>query len=354
MKESKAFNSIECRGTPYEIGHQYGVAGKENILKSMEMCFGVLNLIHKATKEDVVANAMKYYPIVKEFDPYLIDIIKGQADGVGVSFEEVFALRSIFDVFMYYAQVSSLCTSFAVTGAATKDGKTILGQNIDWFTGTPIDLLKIHHSNGLRQLVLSIWGVEVGLSSAGFGICANGTWASVEDFSLKIPFGCYLPKVMRQRDLDDAFGLLREVARGLEYYHLGNAEGKIIGIESVQNDFNIMQPERDTLVHSNNYLTDRFKKGDMSLTMCPDSFQRVDRIQELIKGQYGNITPGIMMEILADHENFPNSLCRHADEKLPPQYLSETLASFIMVPEDGTMYVASGNPCAHDYVEYKL
>lgn len=357
MKADKQFKVIECSGTPYEIGCQWGEASKENILGSLGQCFKLINHLHQAPREKVIENAMKYLAVVKDFDPYLIDILKGQADGAGISFEEVFTLRCTFELFMYYNQIASLCTSFAATGTATKDGKTILGQNLDWFTGTPIDLIRITHANGVKQLSLFLWGIEVTLSSAGFGIAANGTWSPPKEYTLNIPFGCYLPKVMRQENMDDAMEILKSVARGLEYYHLADTMGNLIGIESSQDDFEILHPQRNILVHSNHYLTQRFKKGDMASQIIPDSFQRVERIQKLMDTHYGEITPDLMMEILSDHENFPNSICRHPDENLPPEqklFSSETLTSFVMIPEDRTIFIAYGNPCKYEYVKYQI
>lgn len=354
MKKTKEFRVIECGGTAYEIGCQWGKAGKESIQRSLEMGLKVIKGMYPTRREYIMANAMKHYPLVKDFDPYLVDMIKGQADGSGLSFEEVFTLRSIFDLFMCYNQISSLCTSFAVTGQATRDGKTILGQNLDWFIDSPVDLLKIHHAGGLKQLSIFLWGVELSLSSAGFGICANGTWSAGGNYSLCIPFGCYLPKVMRQNNLNEAMEILKNTARGLEYYHMADAKGNLIGIESIQDGFNIIYPHRDVLVHSNHYLTEEFKKGDMASQIIPDSYQRVERIKKLINDHYGDITPEVMMRIMADHENIPTSICRHVDEKMPPQFRSETLASFIMVPEDNSMYAVYGNPCKYEYTKYTL
>lgn len=45
-------------------------------------------------------------------------------------------------------------------------------------------------------------------------------------------------------------------------YNLASSKGDIIGFESTFDDINILQPKRDILVHSNHYLTERFKKGD--------------------------------------------------------------------------------------------
>lgn len=355
MKEDKKFKVIECRGTPYEIGRQYGEACKENILKSLEMNLGSLMYFSNAGKEEIIANSNKYLSMVKDFDPELIDFLKGESEGAGISFEEAFYLRCSLEMGLYYGKISGLCTSFAVTGEATRNGKTILGQNVDWLQDYPVDLLKIEHTDGLKQLALSFGGSwEYILSSTGIGMCANLTLAPIESYLLNIPCGCYLPKAMRQKTIGEALGVLYQAARGIGYYHLGSAEGDIIGIESVFDDFNILQPEKDMLVHSNHYLTERFKKGDWIHLFSPDSYLRVNRIKRLLERHYGNITPELMMEILADHNNYPNSICKHADETKPPQFRAVTLSSFIMLPQDGKMFIAYGNPCCSEYVEYTL
>ncbi|MTI84316.1 MAG: hypothetical protein FH756_10505 [Firmicutes bacterium] len=355
MKEAKEFKVIECKGSPYEIGRQHGAACRENILKSLEMNFGALIHGQKATKEDVINNALKFLPNVKSFDPAIIEMVNGQADGAGISFEEAFSLKCMLELGLYYNQIIGLCTSFAATGEATADGKTILGQNIDWMAGFPMDLLKFEHKNGQKQLILSLGGIaEYTLSSAGFGICANSVFNPVEDYYIGIPLGCYLPKAMRQKKIGDALGILCLAARGIGYYQLASADGDIAGIESVLDDFNVLQPENDMLVHANHYLTDKFKKGDWAYIMLPDSYLRLTRMQRLMDKQRGSITPQVMMDILSDHNNYPASICRHVDNDKPPQFRSETLASFIMVPEDGVMYIAYGNPCKYEFVEYKL
>ncbi len=59
MKEKKRFEMIECMGTPYEIGLQWGEGGKKNIL------------------EAIAESAMKYFPGVKDFYPELIEFLGG-------------------------------------------------------------------------------------------------------------------------------------------------------------------------------------------------------------------------------------------------------------------------------------
>jgi len=49
----------------------------------------------------------------------------------------------------------------------------------------------------------------------------------------------------------------------------------------------LITPQQSILVHTNNYLTERFKECDMANLIVPDSFNRVDRIRTLINDKYG-------------------------------------------------------------------
>ncbi len=86
----------------------------------------------------------------------------------------------------------------------------------------------------------------------------------------------------------------------------------------------------------------------------PDSYPRLDRIRSLMDKHYGRITPEIMMDILADHDKFPYSICKHIDETKPLPLQSVTLASYIMIPQEQVMLIAKGNPCQNEYLEYRL
>lgn len=351
MKNSKQLKVIECRGSAYEIGQQWGEACRDSILQGFENTLMGINLMYTASREDIASKAMRFLPLVQDFDPYLIEILQGQARGARLKFEEVLAQKCSFELSFYYNSITPMCTSFAATGTATESGQTILGQTIDWLPGTPIDLLKIHHSDGLVQYVLSLANSsEYSISSAGLGICANATIDNNYTFSL--PLGCYMPKVMRQRSVQDGIDVLKQAARGLGYYHMADAYGQMMGIESVHNDLEILLPKNDLLLHANHYITERFKKGDTAPLIAPDSYHRLDRITTLAHQNYGKINLKTATDMLSDHDAYPKSICSHVDPK--SQFPSATLASYIMVPGEGSMYIAAGNPCEYEYVRYTL
>ncbi len=191
MKNEKGFKPIECQGTPYEIGLQWGTGCKESILKISENIFNAMASYYQASKEEVISNAMKFLPAVQKFDPYLMEIMRGQADATGLSLEEIFTQKCFNELSFYYNNVSGLCTSFAATGKATEGGKTLLGQNIDFLPETPIDLLKIHHADGLKQSKRLFKSSEISFHCRNRIICAK---LYGKDYSFNIPGRLLLPK----------------------------------------------------------------------------------------------------------------------------------------------------------------
>lgn len=352
MSDSWEFRLVDCKGTAYEIGLQWGAACKDSIASSSKTNLDGMASFLRVSREQVLAMGMEHLPFIEQYDPYLVEIMRGQAVGAGIAFEEIVTQKCMAD-FTCKAMtgVNTLCTALAATGKATEGGKTILGQNIDFLPEATIDFLRVHHNGGLVQYILCInnW-TEYTFASTGLGICANATFAKCHEFTL--PVSAYIPRVMRQKNLEDAFDLLTQVARGVAYFHLADGSGRMHGLECTHDDYQIIEPERDVLVHANHYVTERFKGRDTAPELQPDSYERMQTIGDLINKNYGHIIPETAMQILSNHSHYPNSICRHIDKTVPVS--SKTLASFVMVPGEGAIYIARGNPCENGFVRYEF
>ena len=251
--------------------------------------------------------------------------------------------------------LAAMCTTLAGTGPATADHKTIMGQNIDWFTGTPLALLHIKRSDGLRQLVLPLLGLgEYTINSAGIACCLNGVAAMQPGLTPKVPLAAYLPRAMRQTDLKRARHILEQTCRGIVAVTLADAKGGLLCVEGTLDDNEVLEPRDGILVHANNYRTPRFKAVDGFMTIFPDSPARTARMEELAAGLRGRLTPQTLGQSLSDHQGRPNSICRHPDPTAPPDLQAESLGSFIMLPAQKAMLMAAGNPCTHAYVRYEV
>jgi isopenicillin-N N-acyltransferase-like protein len=356
MQNAIRLKPVECGGAPYEIGKQWGEGCRENLQKSLAMLYaGVEHGPFRADKGNVWDAAVRFLGAVRNFDPYGFEMLRGQAEGAGMVLEEALALQCTLEIAFNYGKITGLCTSFAAAGKATQGGRAILGQNVDWHPASTLDLLRIRHDSGIREFVLCLSGSPYyHLNSAGIGNVANLTLGPLGDMRQQVPLTFYISRAMRQPRIGFALAILRRQARGLAYFHLADSAGSMTGIEAVADDVNLILPEKDVLVHANHYETERFKAADWTTQLIPDTCARAGRMRELIESAYGRITPEIMMEILADHEGHPNSICRHVDPAKPPELASTSRASFVMVPAEGLMYIAAGPPCEFQFMEYRL
>lgn len=356
MKTKTALPIIECSGSEYEIGQQYGEQARNNLQCAVGLMYRSMKLMPYQAGQDAVSRASrKYLDNVRSFDPEALDRVKGMAEGSGIPFDDIFALQCYSELFVNYPGIVGMCTSFGVTGHATKGGRTIFGQNVDWHPDSTIDLVRIRRRDGSRLFCIMLNGYGgFYLSSRGFGNCANLTLCPPAAVSNHIPFAFYQYHAMTRNTAQESMDVLRRTSRGVGYIHIADKSGFIAGIESVYDDCTILEPKDGVLVHANHYETDKYRKGDAAYTYIPHSFTRAERLRQLIAGSHGALTPEKMMLFLEDHQGLPNSLCRHVDPALPAVFASLSRASWIMLPDEGKLFLAAGPPCEYAYVEYRL
>lgn len=356
MKSRCVLRVIECSGGDYQIGRQYGEAAREDLGRNVAFLFASMErLPHEASQGGVLEASRRYLDGARAFDPGALDRVKGIADGGGISFDEAFALQCFSELFVNHAGLAGMCTSLAVSGAATRDGTTLLGQNLDWHPESVVNLVRIRRADGVRVLgiVLNGYGA-VYLTSGGVGNCANMTLSPPAPVKGHVPFAIYLYAAMRGRTAAEAMGVLRRTARGVGYVHVADGSGAMMGIESVYDDHALVEPEDGVLVHANHYETQKYRKLDGARVHIPDSFHRASRLRELVASSYGSITPETVKTLLSDHARRPHSVCAHAEANEGATIPVESVASVVMVPVEGRMLVAAGTPCDHEFVEYRV
>lgn len=350
---------VDLKGSYYEIGEGWGKAFEGKMNKVIQIELGVIADFYGIPIEDVVNLSKKYLPVAEKFDPDFMEVLKGFADGADIEFDTLFAIRSALELLFFSGQPSGLCTSLAITGSATRNGDTIIGQNIDWHPELPIALLRIEWPTGVKQLSLSMAGIwEYSLSShsstSPYGVAATLTATPDETLDiLKVPISFIMNKASRQASLEEAISVFKGEEVNIASFLLANGKGVIEGIELGLNSFERLKPEREMLVHANHYVSEQYKVKDIFLQFVPDSPLRYERLKELIATNYGKVNPQHVMKYFSDHSNFPKGICAHVDPEsdLPP---SATLASVIMIPRQKLMYISVGNPCENDYIRYSL
>src|SRR5262249_26514395 len=108
-------------------------------------------------------------------------------------------------------------------------------------------------------------------------------------------------------------------------------------------DRRVLQPASDgVIVHGNHYRHPDFIASDR----CPypeGSRRREERLAALAGATAAALGASDLQRFLSDHENRPDSICGHG----PPGL--QTIASCVLDPGGGHLWVSSGNPCETGY-----
>ena len=114
---------LRLQGTPHEMGYQHGVALKRQI-------HFLYAEYYKAMIERLVGET-DLHRWAKETEPFIPEEyreeMRGLAKGSGLPYEEILAVNASIDRFQ-----TVFCSTVVATGAATTDGETYFGRNLDF------------------------------------------------------------------------------------------------------------------------------------------------------------------------------------------------------------------------------
>jgi len=221
-------------------------------------------------------------------------------------------------------------------------------------------LLKMRPSGGPAMMAFAPVGCLglIGFNSAGISLNLN----LVRNKSSLSPVGgvpshIILGKVLSSENLGQAIGFIATAeGRSAKNYLLTSSRGDILDVEATADDVDISYPEDGILTHANHFKTEPVKPDDLAPVRIPDSYVRSRRLLNLLKSHHGHLSVEVIQKLLQDHNNYPNSICRHPDAQnpFPMARMMKTLVSIISCPGKQKAWIALGNPCESEYLEYGL
>ncbi len=356
-KSQRRLKVVEVSGGSYEMGYQYGKACPEiaTMLDIIREVFGGAERVRRLAGQYIPL----YLPSAQAYAPEIIEEMRGMADGAGVAFEDIFFLNITYEIAVPTVMG---CTSFAVTEGATENGETFAGQNFDYLALWEdfMVLLKMKPVQGPAIMAVAPVGCLglIGLNSAGISLNLNllRNKASLSPDG-GVPTHIILRKALSCDTISRAIGLIVSAGRkSAKNYLLASGQGDIIDVETTSDDVDIQYPEDGILTHANHFKAERFRPDDLAPLYWPDSFLRSQRLFQLLRSRHGSLSVDVIKQLLADHNNHPNSVCRHPDpdNPLPMARGMKTLVSIISCPGKQKAWIALGSPCENDYLEYSL
>ena len=343
---------ITMKGSSLECGRQYGEAAGDLIRGSLKVYLKWFHALHGIDQEETFNLARKFEPVIEEFDPDTLEEMKGIAEGADIPLEAVIAVNARSElVFGLKARLDDGCTNLVVFGDATADGHTYMAQNWDWKPAVKwnVVVLDIQREGDPRILTMTEAGqlTKHGFNETGFGICNNFMLSDKRRFGM--PVHVIRRKALRSTIMSDAIGAVLNSQRALAAnYLMGHADGAGVDLEAWPEGVDIIHAQDGILTHANHFQIRREGREDLGRTILPDSLLRDVRLRERLSERHGELNLNVIAEIMSDHFNYPNSICRHLNPRDGDEGI-ESLGCLILDLTDRVMHYCSGQPCDGEF-----
>jgi isopenicillin-N N-acyltransferase like protein len=356
--ERENFITVEAEGSPYEIGFAHGSKGKEKVLNSLNWYRNRLTTSAGTDWEGIKNFSAKYISIINDYDPDILEEMRGVADGSALELEDIVALNARTEILRKGKNLEG-CTSFSVMPELTSTGDTLLGQNWDWTMAQKeaVLVLKIKQNGKPTICMVTEGGLigKIGFNSCGIGVCFNAL-KSANESGIGIPAHVILRGILNSENLGDA---IRAVSRGgiacSANYLIACSEGEAADVEADTLDYDVVFPVEGIIAHANHYSSPRLAMmKDYIKYRTPNSLLRERRLNQLLKKNSSKISINDLQAMLSDHFLSPDSICRHEGPKVKRGTSVGTVFSVVMNLNKREMIAAKGNPCCNEFFTFSI
>ncbi len=303
----------------------------------------------------VYSRALPYRAATAAEHPDLAEEVDGVAEGADLPPAAGWVLQLRAELMRPEERAAAdECTSFAVVGAATRDGGTLAGQNAD-LPALYRDLLVLLRRDppGRPKLATLTPAGQIGyhgMNEAGVAVFAN--FLHSNGWRVGVPRYLLTRIVLAERDRESAVRAVERTHRASPRNVLIADEDGAVDLETTTTTSARIEPDAGVLAHSNHYvapcLADREETTARSLE---NSQRRLGRMRELLDHSRGaHDVPGIAA-ILRDRDGVPDALCRASGEWDDGVI---TIASTIAEVRARRLWVAIGPPHATAYHPYEV
>jgi len=358
----QSFPHIRVQGPPFERGRQYGRQVASRIRRNLEIYRELFAHYAGWGWAQVKAHAQTFEPAIAAYRPHFLDEMRGIAEGAGVLYEDILALNVRTEIrnFAIAKRVPGECSSFVILPAAVENNHMLIGQNWDWVVpvSETVIVLEVDADDAPNFVTVVEAGLlaKMGMNTAGLGMTTNALHSDLEsDVLTGIPYHVVLRAILESRTFSDAISAINSHVRASSAnYTVAHRDGEAFNAETAPGDFSrayFSFPEGNVYAHTNHYLCRDMDFKDVGVWHSPGSLVRHRRLRRFLETHPAGFTVDELQQALADHFNFPNSVCCHPDSRDPEQEQFKTVASVIMDLNATKMWLAAGNPCEVEYIE---
>ena len=353
---------VHIDGEPFDQGHQHGLALGDQIAHNLEVYFDRFQTEGQLSAGEVRERASRYLPLLKSYADYF-STMEGIAATSGQDLLDIVVLNMRYELLYYQYSILPVggpdgCTSFALQPALTTNHHLLIGENWDWIPEVAGAVLHTQDSNfeTLSFTEAGIVGGKIGLNSAGLGLAINGLLSTVDDWSrLVMPFHVRCYEILRSRDFRSAMSIIEGQPRACSAnFVIAQTPDQVVDFEAAPDALGEMQPHHGLVVHTNHFCDPtRLGIEEPKSERRPHSYTRLARMHELLDARKPLSVADIQAS-LRDHDNYPDSVCRHIHPDDPPEEACTTVVSAVMDLDERTLWLTDGPPCERMYERYTL
>jgi hypothetical protein len=379
IKKVGRLNLITLSGSAYDMGYQHGLIAKELYLRNLIKFFAMFLRTLRLGLEDMIGSVYlrkqagklfeKYVRILesnmsKRYTAFLLDEMKGFADGSGESYELLKGLMAMPDVLQILlarglshtvansvAVMNLGCTSAAIWGDSTADGSFIYGRNLDFFDNHAMDhnpsIILHKPDKGMKYAAFTFLGVPgagiTGINEAGITY-ASHIMLTKNVTSYSTPLMNIGNEIIRNAEsIDDAVKIARSLrfssGWGLVVTDARHKDAVVIEASSKH-----VLPRKGVsqyIINTNHYNTDLLKKKeyDYSVSTTASTIGRYKRAEEIIKEKHGKFTIDDMILLLGDHLEYYTGRERALGSTITAVH---NVSGIVMKPEELKVWMSQG------------
>ncbi len=351
---------IKVKGTHRQVGRQIGERIRPQLLRTIAWMRSALP--PGVTWEDMLLKGRLCLAHSRSVYPQYVEEIEGVAEGAGHPFEEVFLTmcEELWEPAAWAPEAPSVysdspvalrgCTDFAARGGATLGGVTLVAHTNDTSPEAEeyLVILQVQAGDEPEFLGVSIGGLGF---SAGFnaaGISMTGNAVACRDIRAGVPRLLLCRAILAARRIGEAVSTCLLPLRASNYNNvIADANGEVYSMEGSATDCEPIYIEDHVMAHANHYVSWPMRRFEANPHGIGNSIFRYYRGQRLLQENFGRLSPKLVQRIMADHVNYPGSICRHGQ-------ISKTVFSIVISLNELRAWIGLGNPCQTIYQEYTL
>lgn len=335
-----SLKALTVSGSHYECGRQVGSACAELIQRVLEDCQE--QFAPGLRREDYRLSAGPYLAASRRAFPWVLDEIRGAAEGAGVEFIDLF-IAAVEELFS--SPSAKRCSDFALCPPASAD-HVLLAHNNDLSPASEENLLAIEWNFPDEPRLYTI-GVgpflSIGLNSKS--IALTGNELASNDERPGIPRWIIARALLSAENIDEAVSIALHPERASSYNNIiSSGDGRILNVEASATDHELLYPDQGWLVHTNHYVHPRMRQYEQNPGDIVGSVERYERACQLMQGCPRPVDLPALGTFLGDHDSQPVSLCWH-----DPEGKVKTVFSALIDLTGFTVDMAVGNPCQNEF-----